>query len=165
MSIINDALKKAEKNKHLSQHQPAQILTKIVDQIKTDAQKFVLRKWLIWAGTGVICLLGVILTLSSFRGSPERRTPASISAEVKATQPEVAQKSALPLREKKMSTLAKTSDFNLSGILYDKEKPLAIINERIVGEGALINGAELLEIQPNYVRLSFKEKEFKLKLK
>jgi hypothetical protein len=42
---------------------------------------------------------------------------------------------------------------------------MAIINNRIVEEGALINGAQLLEIQPNYVRLSLKGEELQLKIK
>jgi len=71
------------------------------------------------------------------------------------------------LKEKPFNVTAplNLSDFRLSGILYDKQKPLAIINERIVGKGALIKGAKLLEIQPNYVRFSLKGKEFKLKIK
>jgi hypothetical protein len=59
----------------------------------------------------------------------------------------------------------KVSAFRLSGILYDNQKPMAIINNRIVEEGSLINGARLLEIQPNYVRLSLKGEELQLKIK
>jgi len=59
----------------------------------------------------------------------------------------------------------RASDFHLSGILYDKKEYLAIINKRVLGEGALISGARVLEIQPDRVRFSRNGKEFTLKVK
>lgn len=162
MSIINDALKKAEKNKQFSQNKPAQLLCKL-DGLRTDTKRFALKRWLIFAGAGAVSLLGVLLAVNSFKGpakSPADSPPVlETAAKIETSQ------HLFPPKEIDVSIPLNLSGFRLSGILYDKQKPLAIINERIVGKGALIKGARLLEIQPNYVRLSFKGKEFKLKIK
>jgi len=158
MSIINDALKKAEKNKQSSQNKPAQLLCKL-DGVRTDTKRFVLKRWLIFAGAGVVCLLGVLLAINSFKSPADSPPVLETAAKIEASQ------HLFPPKETNAAAPLNLSGFRLSGILYDKQKPLAIINERIVGKGALIKGAKLLEIQPNHVRLSLKGKEFKLKIK
>ncbi len=158
MSIINEALKKAEKNKQSSQNKSAQLLCKL-DGLRTDTKRFVLKRWLIFAGAGAVCLLGVLLTINSFKGPADSPPVLETAAKIETSQ------HLFPPKEIDVSIPLNPSGFRLSGILYDKQKPLAIINERIVSKGALIKGAKLLEIQPNYVRLSFKGKEFKLKVK
>ncbi len=159
MSIINEALKKAEKEKQSSRFSSRRILGKL-DGLKTDARRSLLRRWVLWTGTGAACLLGFILAAHSFKEpaqsvSVEEAIAAGIEAPASIFRPGKtnAQASLSP------------SHFRLKGILYDKEKPLAIINGRIVGENALIDGARLLEIQPHYVRLSFKGEELTLKIK
>ncbi len=144
MSIINDALKKANK---------------IGINIKTDTERFSTKKWLIWTGAGIVCLLGLFLVINSFKESGEYVSLQEMMPETKAS------KSIFDLRGIDIENPLKVSDFRLSGILYDNQKPMAIINNRIVEEGALINGAQLLEIQPNYVRLSLKGEELQLKVK
>lgn len=144
MSIINDALKKANK-------------TGI--NIKTDTERTSTKKWLIWTGAGIVCLLGLFLVINSFKESGEYVSLQEMMPETKAS------KSVFNLRGIDIESPLKVSDFRLSGILYDNQKPMAIINNRIVEEGALINGAQLLEIQPNYVRLSLKGEELQLKIK
>ncbi len=141
MSIINDALKKIEKHTRLPQNNSHQ------------------KRWLFWMGAGTVCLLGVILAINVFKGSTR-----SVSVQETISETDVPQ-SAFQMRKIGLAAPLRTSNFHLSGILYDSQRPLAIINERIVGEGALINGAQLLEIQSNYVKLSLKGKEFKLKIK
>ncbi|MBL7084754.1 MAG: hypothetical protein ISS43_01415 [Candidatus Omnitrophica bacterium] len=151
MSIINDALKKAEKEKQASQNKLGQFMNK-VDGMKL--QKVASKRWLVWAGLGIICLLGVILANNSFKGP---------------VQPGVVQKEAssraFGMRKIDIELPRRASDLNLSGILYDQEKPMAIINKRVVAKGAFVSGAEILEIQPNYIRVSFKGKELTLKVK
>lgn len=45
----------------------------------------------------------------------------------------------------------------LGGILYDEKKPMAIINNQIVGEGDTIDDKEVIEITPEEVILKDKE--------
>ena len=78
---------------------------------------------------------------------------------------QVATKNVFGLREIDFELPRKAPSFNLSGIVYDQDRPLAIINNRVVEQGALISGAELMEIQPNYVKLLHQEKEITLKVK
>ncbi len=144
MSIINDALKKANK---------------VGINIKTDTKRTSTKKWLIWTGAGIVCLLGLFLVINSFKESGEYVSLQEMMPETKAS------KSVFDLRGIDIESPLKASDFRLSGILHDNQKPMAIINNRIVEEGALINGAQLLEIQPNYVRLSLKGEELQLKIK
>lgn len=144
MSIINDALKKANK---------------IGINIKTDTKRFSTKKWLIWTGAGIVCLLGLFLVINSFKESGKYVSLQEMMPETKAS------KGVFDLRGIDIESPLRVSDFRLSGILYDSQKPMAIINNRIVEEGALINGARLLEIQPNYVRLSLKGEELQLKIK
>ena len=164
MSIINEALKKAEKEKKSSSLGSQQIFNKL-DEFKTDARRSLLRRWLIWTGTGAVCLLGVILAANSFK-KPFQPISLEKTADIEVPATDI--EAPLSIFQSEIKDAAATltaSPFRLNGILYDKEKPLAIINGHIVEENALINGAKLLEIQPNYVRLSFKEKELTLKLK
>ena len=142
MSIINDALKKAaEKNNLLSRNGSHR------------------KRWLFWAGTGAVLLLAVFAAANVFKGPAN-----SVSIQEIASGTDVSQ-GAFQFRAIDMEMPLKFTDFRLSGILYDPKKPLAIINRHIVGEGALINGAYILEIQPDFVRFSRRDKEFTLKVK
>lgn len=140
MSIINDALKKAEKTSQLS---------------RNNSPK---KRWLFWAAAGAVCLSVVFLATAVFKGPTD-----SVSVEETIAKPELPG-SAFKMREIDLNLPLKSTDFKLSGILYDEQKPMAIINNRVVEEGALIDGAQLLEIQPNFVRFSRRGKEFTLKI-
>ncbi len=144
MSIINDALKKVETAKPASRNKP--------------------QRWFVFSGTTVACLLVIIVAMNFFKSPAERTPVASVSIQKAAPAIETPY-TVFDLRKIDIEIARRSSDFHLSGILYDQQKPMAIINQRIVGEGALVNGAELLEIQPNHVRLSLKGKEFTLKIK
>ena len=141
MSIINDALKKAGKSSPLSRNDPHR------------------KRWLFWLGTGVVFLLAVFVATSTSKSPTDSVSLQETISETKSSQ------NAFNLRAIDLERPLRLSDLRLSGILYDEEKPLAIINSRIVGEGALINGARLLEIQSDQVRFSRKGKEFTLKVK
>ncbi len=153
MSVINDALKKAEKEKQISQNRPPQIFNKI-DGIKTGT-----RRWFVWAGTGVLCFLGIILLTSSFKQPVDSIVVPEVASPKEVSLP------AFQLRKIDVEIPLDSSGFRLSGVLYDNQRSLAIINDRVVEEGALINGAKLLEIQLNSVKLSLNGEEFTLKIK
>jgi hypothetical protein len=152
MSIINDALKKAEKKSRIS-----------MDMLKTDAKRFVLRRWLLWAGTGAICLLGIVSMRGLFSKPAKEASPKEPAPKPQAerpAKPEIKRKT--PMIEKGASL--GNPNFNLNGILYDTDKPLAIINAQIVEEGAVVSGAQIVDIQSDYVRMSLKGKEFVLQV-
>ncbi len=140
MSIINDALKKAEKESRIG-------------EIKTPT-----KRWFVWAGTGVLCFLGIILATHFFKQPLEPIFVQNIGPSSESTP------SSFQLRKTDVEAPLDYSAFKLSGVLYDQQRPLAIINDRVVEEGTFINGAKLLEIQTNFVKLSLDGEEFTLKI-
>lgn len=56
------------------------------------------------------------------------------------------------------------SDLGLAGILWDKEKPQAIINNEVVSKGGSVGGYSVLEIKKDRVVLSDGSNVFELKL-
>ncbi len=50
----------------------------------------------------------------------------------------------------------------LKGILWDSQKPLAIINGEVVGEGSVIKGVQVKSIKPDHVMLGVDGEEKKL---
>lgn len=163
MSIINDALKRAAKNKNLFHNPPAPIFN-VINEIKTGTQRFFLRKWLVWAGAGAACLLGIVLVTTTVK-QPDNSVSLSEPDSREILPKEKQQPQSVAAKKNRLFFSSRYDDFNLSGILYDQQKPLAIINERVVAEGSLINGAKLLQIKPNSVELSLKGKEFTLRVK
>ena len=158
MSVINDALKKAEKEKQISQNSPLQVFSKI-DEIRTGTKRYVLRRWLILTGAGVLCFLGIILLAPFFKQPVDSIVVPEVASSKEVPLP------AFQLRKIDVETPLDSSGFQLSGVLYDNQRSLAIINDRVVEEGVLINGAKLLEIQPNSAKLSLNGEEFTLKIK
>lgn len=54
---------------------------------------------------------------------------------------------------------------SLEGIFWDPASPMAIINDKIVGEGDKIEGAEVVEIKEDRVILRYGEEQSILRLK
>lgn len=171
MSIINDALKKAEKSKQPISEQKSQAVKNFGNfgHIKSDMKTYFLKRRLLrffWSATALVCLLGIILAVKAFYTPSEEFVLKSPLAE---NQEMGLQKKApmniLGLRKVDIEIPAHDPNFKLSGILYDEQRPLAIINEKVIEEGALVNGARLLEITPDSVRLSYREEEFTLSIK
>lgn len=176
MSIINDALKKAERNKELLQNKLFQIHRNI-DSLKRREKR--LKKWVVavTVGTASFVMIFFVLNYLGVIVNPFKSILASNSldeailevesktAHFQETPPEAeSSESMLGMRKIDYEAPLQLSNFRLSGILYDEQRPLAIINNQVVEEGALINEAELLEIQKGYVKLSLQGKEFRLQL-
>jgi len=152
MSIINDALKKAGKSNQMFNKPKGG---------KKEMKKTSLKGWSVWIGLGAICFLAIFLSTKPTQQPLDSALVAQKPASEAKPVPIV-----FPLRAIEMEKpLRKSSEFSLSGILYDQDRPMAIINGHVVAEGALISGAQLLEIKPNFVRLSLKNKEFNLTVK
>ena len=58
----------------------------------------------------------------------------------------------------------KKPDFVLSGIMYDPKKPEAMINDKIVKAGDTVDGATVVEIKRENVRMNYNGREIRLDL-
>lgn len=58
----------------------------------------------------------------------------------------------------------KTSDFELTGIMYDPKRPSAVVNNTIVGIGDTVDDAKVLVIKRNRVTLLYRNREIVLRL-
>lgn len=52
------------------------------------------------------------------------------------------------------------ADFRVSGVIFDRQEPMAIVNDALVKEGEEVNGAKVLKISDSTVRFSYKGKIF-----
>ena len=55
--------------------------------------------------------------------------------------------------------------FVLQGIVWNAKMPQAVINNKVVRQGNQVEGAEIVEITKQGVKMRYKEKEFNLRLK
>ena len=60
---------------------------------------------------------------------------------------------------------ADTPLLDLNGIVYDEQKPYAVINNKILKEGENIAGATVIKISPEEVQLILKDKKIELRPK
>jgi len=94
-------------------------------------------------------------------GGPADETVAQVEA------PVVEAASRPPATEPKVYTVPKAppKPYTLSGIVFDKASPYAVINDTILKKGDCIGAAELISIEKNKVTLLSGDKEITLKLK
>ncbi|MDD5449264.1 MAG: hypothetical protein PHO42_01520 [Candidatus Omnitrophica bacterium] len=59
-------------------------------------------------------------------------------------------------------TAPETPILNLNGIVYDEERPYAIVNNKVMMKGDVIDGAALVEIGRNSVKFIYNDKEIVL---
>ena len=91
--------------------------------------------------------------------------PAMRSEGTEASDADVAS-AIFPLRKIETRLSRPDDDFQLSGIVFDSQSAMAIVNNRIMRIGTQVNGATLLEIDPHSVRLASEDgDEFTLYLK
>ena len=58
----------------------------------------------------------------------------------------------------------KISDLSLEGIIWDETKPLAIINDEVVGCGDKVSGVTVVKIEKDKVILNYQNETFELKM-
>lgn len=58
----------------------------------------------------------------------------------------------------------KISDLSLEGIIWDETKPLAIINDQVVGCGDKVSGVTVVKIERDKVILNYQNESFDLKM-
>lgn len=159
MSIINEALKKVEEeNQKKSQPQAPkyEFQPTIAPNI---AQRKVTKKPI------SIFLVIILLFISAFVIT---KMPSFKLLKEKSVNPKlIAEKySSIPNREATASTSSLNAPFlTLNGIIYDEEMPYAIVNNKVLRKGEIIEGASLVEIDKDFVKFVFKDKEFDLRTK
>lgn len=167
MSIVNEALKKAQDqkanlaNKDLDKDA---IEPKPISEIETrpkitptrakEAKKFIFFTIIAIIG-GIIFLknssylLHKKIPLNSNISTPSQEIPNSVPI---VSAPKSSEGSFLPT-------------FTLNGIVYDEVRPYAIVNNKVLLKGDLIEGAKLVEINRDSVKLIFNDKEIELTAK
>ena len=182
MSIIQDALKKAEKRGQSRGNISvgyAQARNEAPDEIVTvKSGGRIKARYIAYAIT--LLLLASIFEASHFFSSGSGKTfapaPSKIKVEpIRPVQP-IAQlpKEGIPaikapaINVPSAPLLPKeppADEFKLSGIMYPAEGPRAIINNMRVAEGDDIDGAKVISINDDTVLLKKQDAEIKLRLK
>jgi hypothetical protein len=159
MSIIHDALKKAQKTNASSQ------LPSSVEQ-RPSSKKFIL----LYAGVallGALCAkLFFVYALPLFLKKPEKPRLASqakrepLPIKTVAPSSSLPQSNALVLPEiiKKVSQKADTSlgpesGITLNGVFFSEDEGYALINNQITQEGDVVAGAKVMKITVDEVEL------------
>lgn len=151
MSVIYEALKKAEAPSSSAK----------------SRRKVNYRKILIFSLGTAVCLgyTGFLYKNKMGKAYFKPNTAASYITDKQALSKEktsLSEKSASP--EKTRLAKEENKQFILSGIIYSKEKPIAIINGKSLTLGKEINGAKITEIKENEVTLDFKDRDIILTL-
>lgn len=164
MSIINEALKKALREKESvpsSSYQEA--LRK-----KLEARAQNKRPRITWAPVFIVLVLLLItgpiiapLFSASFRKSQELPKPAGDTAQSKKGQFGVEQ---APLFPSGPISMGLKSGFKLTGIVYSSDGSYCIINNKILKVGDSIQDATLVSVMPNEVLLDHKGRKVSLAL-
>jgi hypothetical protein len=180
MSIVNDALKKIEKQRDQASPKPSAVISKEINpepnpvtSIKAPAKnnRFSLFE--------VLVLLGVIFAAAFLVKkfiSKEKITVSTPSINIEGESitglGQIVQTN-MPLAQNQPSSSAimglfkpreERSQFALTGILYSDLNPAAIINDVILKQGDTINGAVVESIQEDLVKLSYAGQEIILQV-
>lgn len=158
MSIINDALKKAQqKNKGFDSPSPKtqglgedaiQYPGSVKNKPAVVSRPKKAKKFIFFI---VIVSIGIA---TFFIKKPAPVTPEKVTPNILVEE-----------NLKPVSTPALFPVLNLNGIVYDEERPYAIINNRVLLKGDTIEGATLIEINRDNVKFMFNDKEIVLNAK
>lgn len=176
MSIINEALKKVEREQEQSFNIaiPAQAdkqeVVRIIKQEKENAVNFFARKMIIVWVCGFALLFIIILIviptgkkskvtyskISNFIGEVQSAAPVAPAAQI------VSGTDALT---KIIEPLTSHAGFKLSGIMLGEGEPTAIINNKIVKQGDDVAGATVVSIDEKQAKLTYQGQELTLSIK
>lgn len=163
MSIINEALKKVEKQRDQAAEKPAKDEARptAISQINTDIvnaeRKKTLNPWVTRMIIAGACIFVLSFVVALIINPPHRKGPLQYSQNV--VIPPGAAAGNMP------QAASNRSGFKLSGIMLSEEGPVAIINNEIVKKGDTINGATVDSIEEFTVKLSTQGQEFTLTVK
>ncbi len=170
MSIINEALKKAETESRMEQdttagpavHVPSPVL-QLQKAVRENRYGKYLKKYRpVLLTAAFLAAAAVAMSIAAPRNMPVPVPPASSSAPVPAASLGKVHKAARAGIE---PAQIEPPALVLNGILHDDAKPYAIVNGRIVVKGDTIEGAEITEINKDAVKFLFQGKDFELRNK
>ena len=180
MSIINEALRKAQEDR--KQQQQDERRPGFEPSLRADAARGKERdfseksaapvragnKYLFFVITVIV--IAVVVFMKWFPPFSIRDiTIPEISIYKKAVigAPQAQRAADLPSVSPVPSILKTTAfpSLSLNGIVYDEEKPYAIVNDRILVKGDTIEGATLIKISRDGIKLSFNGEEFEVNSK
>ncbi len=165
MSIITEALKKAQKgqNPNLSGYvkSPRQpILGPRLGYQKKPGKHGVARKNNFLVGGMVFGTL-LLLSLALILGYMQNLQKIYIEKPVLVV-PQAKTTTAVPINTVK--TFKESPLFKLNGIVHDKNKPLAVINDKIVEAGGIVDGAKVTKINSDKAELSYRGRKIILQI-
>ena len=164
MSIIHDALKKTEGALSSSQDNPPEIPSPEVASYLKKRRRIRRTEWVIFFFLAVILGLyigNIPFDLVGKANNLIQNFGFTSSAGKKQASPKVPQKTT-PL----LSGAKKQSDeMVLNGIFFSKDESYAVINNRIVKVGEMVNNAIVREINEDEVKLEDRGTIFKLSTK
>ena len=165
MSIITEALKKAQKgqNPNLSGYtkSPRQPILGPRMGYQNKPKKSLLGKKNNFLVGGLIFGTLLLLSLALIFGYMQNlqkvyiEQPISIVSQAKTT-------TAIPVKTVKASK--KSPLFKLNGIVHDEDKPMAVINDKIVEAGEIVDGAKVTEIGSDKAELSYRGRKIILQI-
>jgi|GEM_PF-3992261 len=169
MSIINEALKKVQEirkehpSKDTAAPSPAGIEAKPHISLSVPANKKGIVKI-----AGIVVIIGVTaIALLKTTGIlfPKKTIPAApVSTR---PQPRALPKPAPETENPSVAPSSSSQDDSLptlilNGIVYDEQRPYAIVNNRVLQKGEEIEGAQLIEIYKDKVKFLFQDREIEL---
>ncbi len=166
MSIINEALKKAGKEKESTHSMP-------ILQIRNSAPKMgasVKRSSFNWGPLFVILVLLLITgpIVAPLFSTPFKRGELMHSEVVAPANVSPAPRQFLieesPLFQPAISPLVDPPHLSLTGIMRSPNDAYCILNNKIVKTGESIQEAKLIRVEPDHVVLDFKGREITLSL-
>ncbi|RKY06741.1 MAG: hypothetical protein DRP65_11375 [Planctomycetota bacterium] len=105
----------------------------------------------------VVIMLSVVLGPVSALGQTKRNPFAPLAKTTIHTLPALAE----PLDENKD---AEVVELKLNGIIFSKDRPVAIINDEVVEIGSIIAGRRVLAISISHVELQYYDKKETLRI-
>lgn len=175
MSIINEALKKAGKEKEYTHSVPVLQVIKSAPEMGAPAKKpsfnwgplFVILVLLLITGPIVAPLFSTPfkrgeLIHSEFMVSQQKEVSAPVPASTPAPRQFLIEES--PLFQSAVPLPANPPALNLSGIMRSPSDAYCIINNKIVKMGESIEGARLIRVESDHVVLDFKGREITVSL-
>ncbi len=169
MSIISEALKKAqqEKNKDVGSIPTVNLPLKGPKTNEQNDNRMLKPLIIILALTVLAGFYFLVLPkLNKPRVLGEQKHIAKKANKTKTIQKEVIQtsKPATKPQTRVQTPVKEEAQFELSGILFDGESSMAIINGSMVRKGTRVGKAEVTTIEPQQVKLNLQGKEIILTL-
>lgn len=167
MSIISDALKKAQQKEYNREKITAKTSRQTVFGLRTDfrlpAKNRTGKTKTSFLITGLLFIVTLVFFMPFISAYVQNFKKLYVNSALSETISQIKnEKIVIPLPQTVIIPVKKR--FTLNGIVYDEKNPLAIINDRIVKPGSLVDDATVMEISTDSVKLNHKGEDLILYL-